>query len=97
MWYWYAKGCPVGDDCQVKQTPTAAECEADGKVLNEARSYLEDRYEWSVSEKSDDVCAVYETKKGAVKAKFNGEGKCTVIWMDSESAEKGKFSFIAKK
>ena len=45
---------------------------------NQARSYLEDRYEWSVSEKSDDVCAVYETKKGAVKAKFNGEGKCTV-------------------
>ena len=39
---------------------------------NQARSYLEDRYEWSVSEKSDDVCAVYETKKGAVKAKFNG-------------------------
>ena len=51
---------------------------------NQARSYLEDRYEWSVSEKSDDVCAVYETKKGAVKAKFNGEGRCTVIWMDKE-------------
>ena len=64
---------------------------------NQARSYLEDRYEWSVSEKSDDVCAVYETKKGAVKAKFNGEGKCTVIWMDKESEEKGKYTFIAKK
>ena len=64
---------------------------------NQARSYLKDRYEWSVSEKSDDVCAVYETKKGAVKAKFNGEGKCTVIWMDSESAEEGKYTFIAKK
>ena len=87
----------MGDDCQVKQTPTAAECEADGKVLNEARSYLEDRYEWSVSEKSDDVCAVYETKKGAVKAKFTDSGKCTVIWMDKESEEKGKYTFIAKK
>ena len=64
---------------------------------NQARSYLEDRYEWSVSEKSDDVCAVYETKKGAVKAKFNGEGKCTVIWLDKESGEEGKYSFIAKK
>jgi len=64
---------------------------------NQARSYLEDRYEWSVSDKSDDVCAVYETKKGAVKAKFNGEGKCTVIWLDKESGEEGKYSFIAKK
>ena len=64
---------------------------------NQARSYLEDRYEWSVSEKSDDVCAVYETKKGAVKAKFTDSGKCTVIWMDKESEEKGKYTFIAKK
>ena len=64
---------------------------------DQARSYLRDRYEWSVSEKSDDVCAVYETKKGAVKAKFNGEGKCTVIWMDKESEEEGKYTFIAKK
>ena len=64
---------------------------------NQARSYLEDRYEWSVSEKSDDVCAVYETKKGAVKAKFNGEGKCTVIWLDKESEDSGKYTFIAKK
>jgi len=64
---------------------------------NQARSYLEDRYEWSVSEKSDDVCAVYETKKGAVKAKFNSEGKCTVIWMDKESEEEGKYTFVAKK
>ena len=64
---------------------------------NQARSYLEDRYEWSVSEKSDDVCAVYETKKGAVKAKFNSEGKCTVIWLDKESGDSGKYSFIAKK
>ena len=64
---------------------------------NQARSYLEERYEWSVSEKSDDVCAVYETKKGAVKAKFNGEGKCTVIWLDKESEDSGKYTFIAKK
>ena len=64
---------------------------------NQARSYLKDRYEWSVSETSDDVCAVYETKKGAVKAKFTDSGKCTVIWLDKESEEKGKYTFIAKK
>ena len=64
---------------------------------NQARSYAEDRYEWSVSEKSDDVCAVYETKKGAVKAKFTDSGKCTVIWLDKESEESGKYTFIAKK
>ena len=64
---------------------------------NQARSYLEDRYEWSVSEKSDDVCAVYETKKGAVKAKFTDSGKCTVIWLNKESEESGKYTFIAKK
>ena len=64
---------------------------------NQARSYAEGRYEWSVSEKSDGVCAVYETKKGAVKAKFTDSGKCTVIWLDKESEESGKYTFIAKK
>ena len=64
---------------------------------DQAKSYLNDRYEWRVADKSKDVCAVYETKKGAIKAKFNEAGKCKVIWMDTESAEKGKFSFIAKK
>jgi len=43
------------------------------------------------------VCAVYETKKGAVKAKFTDSGKCTVIWMDKESEEEGKYTFIARK
>ena len=64
---------------------------------NQARSYAEDRYAWSVSSKSDDVCAVYETKKGAVKARFTDSGKCTVIWLDKESEESGKYTFIAKK
>ncbi len=64
---------------------------------DQAKSYLNDRYEWRVADKSKDVCAVYETKKGAIKAKFNEAGKCKVIWMDTESAEKGKFSFVAKK
>ena len=64
---------------------------------NQARSYLEGRYEFRVADKSEGVCAVYETKKGAVKAKFNGEGKCTVIWLDKESEESGKYTFIAKK
>ncbi|NKB92640.1 MAG: hypothetical protein GKR85_10285 [Candidatus Nanopelagicales bacterium] len=64
---------------------------------NQTRSYAEDRYEWSVSSKSEDVCAVYETKKGAVKAKFTDSGKCTVIWLDKESEESGKYTFIAEK
>ncbi len=64
---------------------------------NQAKSYLKGRYDWSVSKKSDDVCAVYETKKGTVKAKFTGKGKCTVIWLDKESEESGKYTFIAKK
>ena len=42
-----------------------------------------------------DTCAVYETKKGAVRAKFNAEGKCTIIWEDPKTDEKGTYSFIA--
>ena len=64
---------------------------------NQAKSYLKDRYEWRVADKSDDVCAVYETKRGTVKAKFTDTGKCTVIWLDKESEESGKYTFIAKK
>ena len=64
---------------------------------DQARAALAKRLEWSVSDDSEDVCAVYETKKGKVKAKFNGEGKCTVIWLDKESEESGKYTFIAKK
>jgi hypothetical protein len=64
---------------------------------NQARSYLEGRYEFRVADKSEDVCAVYETKKGAVKAKFNEAGKCKVIWTDTESGDKGNFTFIAEK
>ena len=64
---------------------------------DQARAALAKRLEWNVSDDSEDVCAVYETKKGAVKAKFNGEGKCTVTWMDKESGEEGKYTFIAKK
>jgi hypothetical protein len=64
---------------------------------NQARSYLEGRYEFRVADKSEDVCAVYETKKGTVKAKFNEAGKCKVIWTDTESGDTGKFTFIAEK
>ena len=65
--------------------------------MDQARAALAKRLEWNVSDDSEDVCAVYETKKGKVKAKFNGEGKCTVIWLDKESEESGKYTFIAKK
>jgi len=32
-----------------------------------------------------------------VKAKFTDSGKCTDIWLDKESDESGKYTFIAKK
>ena len=32
-----------------------------------------------------------------MKAKFNGEGKCTVIWLDKESEESGKYTFLASQ
>ena len=64
---------------------------------DQARAALAKRLEWNVSDDSEDVCAVYETKKGAVRAKFNGEGKFTVIWLDKESEDSRKYTFIAKK
>ena len=63
---------------------------------DQARAALAKRLEWNVSDDSEDVCAVYETKKGAVKAKFNGEGKCTVTWLDPKSGDEGKYTFIAR-
>ncbi len=65
--------------------------------MDQARAALAKRLEWNVSDDSEDVCAVYETKKGKVKAKFNGEGKCTVTWLDPKSGDEGKYTFIAKK
>lgn len=53
---------------------------------------LKDRYEWRVAQSSEDVCAVYETKRGAVKAKFNGDGECKVIWTDTQTGEEGKYT-----
>ena len=64
---------------------------------DQARAALAKRLEWNVSDDSEDVCAIYETKKGKVKAKFNSEGKCTVTWLDPTSGDEGKYTFIAKK
>ena len=64
---------------------------------DQARAALAKRLEWNVSDDSEDVCAIYETKKGKVKAKFNSEGKCTVTWLDPASGDEGKYTFIAKK
>ena len=64
---------------------------------DQARAALAKRLEWNVSDDSEDVCAIYETKKGKVKAKFNSEGKCTVTWLDPKSGDEGKYTFIAKK
>ena len=32
-----------------------------------------------------------------MQAKFNGEGECTVMWLDKESGEEGEYSFKGKK
>ena len=60
-------------------------------------SAVAERLNWRVSSSSEGTCAVYETKKGAVKAKFNSEGKCRVIWKDTESGAKGTYTFISTK
>ena len=64
---------------------------------DQAKGAVAKRLNWRVSSSSEDTCAVYETKKGAVKAKFNAEGKCTIIWKDPKTDEEGTYSFIAKK
>jgi hypothetical protein len=64
---------------------------------DQALTHAKKRYKWSVAPKSDDVCAVYKTKKREVKAKFNDYGECTVRWLDRKSAEEGKYTFIVTK
>jgi hypothetical protein len=61
----------------------------------QAKVAVAERLNWRVSSSSEGTCAVYETKKGAVRAKFNAEGKCTIIWEDPKTDEKGTYSFIA--
>jgi hypothetical protein len=63
----------------------------------QAKGAVAKRLNWRVSSSSEDTCAVYETKKGAVRAKFNAEGTCTIIWDDPKTDEEGTYSFIAKK
>jgi len=63
----------------------------------QAKGAVAERLNWRVSSSSEGTCAVYETKKGAVKAKFNSEGKCRVIWKDTESGAKGTYTFISTK
>jgi hypothetical protein len=49
---------------------------------DQAKGAVAKRLNWRVSSSGEGTCAAYETKKGAVKAKFNAEGKCTIIWED---------------
>ncbi len=63
----------------------------------QAAGALAKRLEWRVASSSDDVCAVYETKRGAVRLKFTDTGKCKVIWEDPKTGDEGKYTFIAKK
>lgn len=57
-------------------------------------SVAEDRYEFASS--TAQVCAVYETKKGSVKAKFTDSGECRIVWTDTEGDSSGVFSFKVK-
>jgi len=60
---------------------------------DQAESVQAKRLEWNVSKDSQDVCAVYETKKGEIKIRFTEEGKCTVTWSDSDDGETGEYTF----
>ena len=63
----------------------------------QAAGALAKRLQWRVTSPSDNVCAVYETKRGAVRLKFTDSGKCKVIWEDPKTGDEGKYTFIAKK
>ena len=63
----------------------------------QAAGALAKRLQWRVTSSSDNVCAVYETKRGAVRLKFTDSGKCKVIWEDPKTGDEGKYTFIAKK
>ncbi|MCP4743181.1 MAG: hypothetical protein GY871_13305 [Actinomycetales bacterium] len=63
----------------------------------QAAGALAKRLQWRVTSSSDDVCAVYETKRGAVRLKFTDSGKCKVIWEDPKTGDEGEYTFIGKK
>ena len=85
------------EDAMRRIEKARAEAEQVRAELRADMEALAKRLEWNVSDDSEDVCAIYETKKGKVKAKFNSEGKCTVTWLDPKSGDEGKYTFIAKK
>ena len=62
---------------------------------DQAESVQANRLEWSVPKDGQDVCAVYETKKGEIKIRFTDEGNCTVTWRDAEDGDEGKYTFVA--
>ncbi len=57
---------------------------------DQAKGKIAKRLEWRVAQSDEDVCAVYETKKGKVRAKFNKTGECTVLWEDPKTGESGR-------
>ena len=57
---------------------------------DQAKGKIAKRLEWRVKQDDTDTCAVYETKKGKVRAKFNKTGECTVIWEDPKTGESGR-------
>ena len=57
---------------------------------DQAKGKAAKRIEWRVAQDDTDTCAVYETKKGKVRAKFNESGECTVLWQDPKTGETGK-------
>jgi hypothetical protein len=57
---------------------------------DQAKGKVAKRLEWRVAQSDEDVCAVYETKKGKIRAKFNKTGECTVLWEDPKTGESGR-------
>jgi len=57
---------------------------------DQVKGKIAKRLQWRVAQSDEDVCAVYETKKGKVRAKFNKTGECTVLWEDPKTGESGR-------
>ena len=66
----------------------------------QAAGALAKRLKWRVPQGSEDVCAVYKTKRGAVRVKFirdafagKDKATCSVLWQDPKTGRGGKYTY----
>ena len=66
----------------------------------QAGGALAKRLKWRVPQGSEDVCAVYKTKRGAVRLKFirdafagKDKATCSVLWQDPKTGHAGKYTY----